>query len=158
MTASDSSADPRAELARQLAQLLAESNLSEVELTDGDLRIRLARTLAAPVAVAPAPVLTVPVAHAAAIPAAPAHEDNPLLSHPGLITSPMVGVVYTSPEPDAPPFVHIGETVAEGTTLLLIEAMKVFNPITAPRAGRVTRIMVANGAPVEYGEPLLVIE
>lgn len=155
MTASDSSFDPRAALARQLAQLLAESNLSEVELTDGDLRIRLARTLSAPVAVAPATVHSVP---AAPIPAAPAHEENSLLSHPGLVTSPMVGVVYTSPEPSTPPFVQVGETVAEGATLLLIEAMKVFNPITAPRAGRVTRILVANGAPVEYGEPLLLIE
>lgn len=158
MTASDSSADPRAELARQLARLLAESNLSEVELTDGDLRIRLARTLLAPVAVAPATVHSMPVAPTAPIPAAPAPEENTLLSHPGLVTSPMVGVVYTSPEPSAPPFVQVGETVSEGTTLLLIEAMKVFNPITAPRAGRVTRVLVANGAPVEYGEPLLLIE
>ncbi|MCH8835449.1 MAG: acetyl-CoA carboxylase biotin carboxyl carrier protein, partial [Proteobacteria bacterium] len=74
------------------------------------------------------------------------------------VTAPMVGVVYTAPEPDEPPFVNVGDTVAEGQTLLLIEAMKVFNPITAPRAGKVARILIGSGTPVEFGEPLLIIE
>ena len=78
--------------------------------------------------------------------------------HPGAITSPMVGVAYLTPEPSAPPFVSVGQSVAAGETLLLIEAMKTFNQIKAPRAGTVTRILVSNGAPVEYGEPLLILD
>lgn len=158
MTVSNTSSDPRAELVRQLALLLAETNLSEIEVTDGDLHIRVARTLSAPPPTAAVATLVPTAPLPASVPGLPAHEDNAHLSHPGLITSPMVGVVYTSPEPDAPPFASVGDTVAEGATLLLIEAMKVFNPITAPRSGRVIRVFVANGAPVEYGEPLLVIE
>src|SRR5512147_358231 len=126
MSPSNTPADPRAELVRQLALLLAETNLSEIEMTDGALHIRVARS-APPQPPAALSLPAVPLAPA--IPAAPAHEDNAHLSHPGLITSPMVGVVYTSPEPNAAVFVNVGEMVAEGATLLLIEAMKVFNPI-----------------------------
>lgn len=142
-----------AALVRELALLLDETNLTEIELVDGELRIRVARTAFAPMAPASYPHVS-DTATAAATP----REDAAPAPHPGLITSPMVGVVYTSPEPSLPAFVNVGDTVAEGTTLLLIEAMKVFNPITAPRAGRVASIFVTNGSPVEYGEPLLVIE
>ena len=143
-----------AALVRELALLLDETNLTEIDLTDGDLRIRVARTSFPPLAAAAA----APLLHAGDAPAAAVREDAAPPAHPGLITSPMVGVVYTSSEPSAPAFVNVGDMVAEGATLLLIEAMKVFNPITAPRAGRVARVFVANGSPVEYGEPLLVIE
>ncbi|MBM3952949.1 MAG: acetyl-CoA carboxylase biotin carboxyl carrier protein, partial [Rhodospirillales bacterium] len=78
--------------------------------------------------------------------------------HPGVVKSPMVGVAYTAPDPATPPFIRVGDQVAEGQTLLLIEAMKVFNPIKAPRAGKVARIFIASGTPVEYGEPLVLIE
>lgn len=156
MTAPPSTPDPRAELVRQLALLLAETDLSEIELTDGGLQIRIARN-SPPVASAAIAAPTIPAA-TAVTPPAPPQEENAHLSHPGLITSPMVGVVYTSPEPNAPAFVAVGDKVAAGATLLLIEAMKVFNPITAPRAGRIIQIFVTNGTPVEYGEPLLVIE
>ncbi|HEC14773.1 MAG TPA: acetyl-CoA carboxylase biotin carboxyl carrier protein, partial [Rhodospirillales bacterium] len=78
--------------------------------------------------------------------------------HPGVVVSPMVGMAYTSPDPDTPPYVKVGDQVSEGDTLLLIEAMKVFNPIKAPRAGKVTRILIDTGTPVEFGEPLLIIE
>jgi Biotin carboxyl carrier protein len=160
MTSPPSTPDPRAELVRQLALLLTETDLNEIELTDGALQIRVARSTPPPVPIAAAgAAISATIAPATAIaPSAPAQEENPHLSHPGLVTSPMVGVVYTSPEPDAPAFAGVGDTVAVGATLLLIEAMKVFNPITAPRAGRVIRMFVTNGTPVEYGEPLLVIE
>lgn len=143
-------------LVRELALLLDETNLTEIEVDDGELRIRVARTPAATAAVAPSPFVQLTAEPAPGT--TPPRDDNALLSHPGLITSPMVGVAYTTAEPSAPPFVNVGDTVTEGTTLLLIEAMKVFNPITAPRAGRVTQVLVSNGSPVEFGEPLLVIE
>jgi acetyl-CoA carboxylase biotin carboxyl carrier protein len=94
------------------------------------------------------------VAHAAAAPATPAD----LSSHPGAVKAPMVGVVYFSPEPGAPSFIKVGDVVSEGQTLLLIEAMKTFNPVKAPRAGKVTHLLVENSAPVEYGEALVIIE
>jgi acetyl-CoA carboxylase biotin carboxyl carrier protein len=107
------------------------------------------------------PPLPVQRQEAAPAPAAPAEtvsESEEFAGHPGVITSPMVGVVYTSESPDAPPFVKVGDSVTEGQTLLLIEAMKVFNPIVAPRSGKVARILVVGGVPVEFGEPLIVIE
>ncbi|NJO67635.1 MAG: acetyl-CoA carboxylase biotin carboxyl carrier protein [Rhodospirillales bacterium] len=157
MSTGDNPSESSAELVRALALLLNETNMTEIEYTRGDLHIRVARTVPAVM-----PAASVPPAPGfvdVAVPAAvPVREDNAFQNHPGLITSPMVGVVYTSPEPSAPNFAVIGETVKEGQTLLLIEAMKVFNPITAPRSGRLLRVFVSNGAPVEYGEPLLVIE
>jgi acetyl-CoA carboxylase biotin carboxyl carrier protein len=138
-------------LVRELANLLTETGLSEIEYALGELRVRVARSLQ-PAAVA------APPHPAAAVPSAAAKEADALLDHPGLITSPMVGVVYTTAEPSSPPFVKVGDAVEAGATLLLIEAMKVFNPIKAPRAGVVTRVLVSNGVPVEYGEPLIVIE
>jgi acetyl-CoA carboxylase biotin carboxyl carrier protein len=137
-------------LVRQLAELLDETGLSEIEVEDGDRKVRVARNLTAgpaPAAVAlpvPAPVAAAPVP--AAAPAANA------------VKSPMVGTVYLSAEPGSKPFASVGDTVAEGDTMVIIEAMKVMNPIPAPRAGKVTQVLVENGQPVEFDQPLLVIE
>ena len=138
----------------RLAELLQRTGLTEIEVCQGETRIRVAKQH--PPAVEYAVPPSAPVAHAALAPAlaAPATEAQ----HPGTITSPMVGTVYLAAEPTAPPFVSAGDTVKEGQTLLIIEAMKVMNAIRAPRAGRVVRIFVENSAPVEYGEPLLVLE
>lgn len=145
------------ETIRALAALLAESDLSEIEIAGTKGHIRLARQRTAPSAVptpstagAPAAVAVAP----AAAKAAATGEAEPQ----GAVKSPMVGIVYLAPEPGAPPFVTAGQAVTEGQTLLLIEAMKTFNQIKAPRAGTVTKILVAAGAPVEYGEPLLILE
>ncbi len=141
------------ELIRQLATLLTETDLSEIEVEHADLRIRVARTVsAAPVAYQ----VAAPQAAAAAAPAAPAEVS--LVGHPGTVPSPMVGTAYRSPEPGAKTFVEIGDSVREGQTLLIVEAMKTMNQIPAPRAGKIKAIMVIDGQPVEYGEPLLIIE
>lgn len=150
--------DPEA--IRELAKILRETDLSEIELVEKDSRIRVVRsvTVAPPVAMAaPAPVAAMPAPPPAAGPAAAPVAADPA-THPGAVTSPMVGVAYLSPEPGAPPFIQVGAKVAQGQTLLLIEAMKTFNQIRAPKAGTVTRILVENGTPVEFGEPLVVIE
>ena len=146
------------DLVRELANLIADTDLSEIEVEKGDLRIRVARVIqaavtvpvAAPAALAPAPVVAPPpAASEAAKPSAP---------HPGAVLSPMVGTAYRKPSPDAKAFVEIGSKVQAGDKVLLVEAMKTFNEIVAPRAGTVTAIYVEDGTPVEYGEPLLVIE
>lgn len=142
---------------RELAQILRDTDLTEIELVDGEARLRLVRQaiVAAPV-MQQMPVAAAPVAAApAAVAVAPEALDA---DHPGAVTSPMVGVAYLSPEPGAAQFVTVGAKVAQGQTLLLIEAMKTFNQIKAPRAGTVTRILVESGMPVEYGEPLMIIE
>jgi acetyl-CoA carboxylase biotin carboxyl carrier protein len=150
------------ELVRELATLIAETDLTEIEVEKGDLRIRVARTVTATVTVpmaAPAPAVpaALPVARPpAAGDAAPG--GQPPASHPGAITSPMVGTAYRKPSPEAKPFIEVGARVAVGDKLLLIEAMKTFNEIAAPRAGTVTAIFIEDGQPVEFGEPLLVIE
>ncbi|OKH86988.1 acetyl-CoA carboxylase biotin carboxyl carrier protein [Thalassospira sp. TSL5-1] len=138
---------------RQLAELLDETNLTEIEVADGDNKIRVARQ-GTTYAAAPAPVAAAPVA--AAAPTAASSGD--LSSHPGCVKSPMVGVVYFAPEPGAAPFITAGSTVAEGQTLMLIEAMKTFNPIRAPKAGKISQIIATDGNPVEYDEPLVIIE
>ena len=140
-------------LVRQLAELLDETKLSEIEVEDGGRKIRVVRALtaAAPVAIA-APVAAAPVATAPAPIAAPAGD------HPGTVKSPMVGTAYLSPNPDAATFVSVGGTVAQGDTILIIEAMKVMNPILAPRGGKVTAVLVGSGQPVEFDQPLVVIE
>jgi acetyl-CoA carboxylase biotin carboxyl carrier protein len=147
------------DLVRELATLLADTDLTEIEVEKGDLRIRVARTITA--------TMTVPVASPAAgvpaaVPAPPPHSlaapSAPAGPPPGAITSPMVGTAYRKPSPDAKSFVEVGSRVEVGDKLLLIEAMKTFNDIVAPRAGTVTAIFVEDGQPVEYGEPLLVIE
>jgi acetyl-CoA carboxylase biotin carboxyl carrier protein len=151
--------DPEA--IRALAQILRDTDLNEIELSDqagSKLRVARAAPVAAPVvqyAAAPAPAAAAPVA---ATPAAAPAEAAITASTAGAITSPMVGVAYLAPEPGAAPFITLGATVAAGQTVLLIEAMKTFNQIKAPKAGKVTRILVESGAPVEYGAPLLVIE
>ena len=149
------------ELIRELAQLLEETGLTEIEVGDGDRRIRVARGLTGVVASAVLPALAAAgTAAAAAVPAssAAARPAKAEAGHPGAVTSPMVGTVYLSPEPGAPPFVQVGDTVRDGQTLFIIEAMKVMNPIRAPRGGRVAQILVEGGAPVEYGEVLLILE
>jgi acetyl-CoA carboxylase biotin carboxyl carrier protein len=139
---------------RGLAELLNDTGLSEIEVEQHGLRIRIARNLTVSAAVA-APAGYAPAAaphHAA--PAAPAHDEN----HPGTLKSPMVGTVYRSPEPGAATFVEVGSAVKQGQTVLIIEAMKTMNHIPAPRAGTVKAILVENEQPVEYGEALMIIE
>jgi acetyl-CoA carboxylase biotin carboxyl carrier protein len=138
-----------AALVRELAGLLKETDLSEIELQDGDRRIRVVRQLAAAI---PTVVAAAPIAPEAPAPVADASK------HPGMVPSPMVGTAYLASEPSKPDFVSIGSHVKEGDTLMIIEAMKVMNPILAPRGGTITRIFIANAQPVEYGEPLVVIE
>ena len=150
--ATKSPIDP--ELVRELAQLLNETDLTEIEVEKGDLRVRVARTITATVQVPAAPVA---VAAQPALLAAPA-DAKPAAAHPGTVPSPMVGTAYRRPSPDSKPFVEIGSMVKVGDRVLLVEAMKTFNDIVAPRAGKVVAIMVEDGQPVEYGEPLLVIE
>jgi len=149
------------ELIRELARLLEETGLTEIEVGDGDRRIRVARGLTGVVAsaVLPAPAAAGTAAPvAAATTAAAARPAKAEAGHPGAVTSPMVGTVYLSPEPGAPPFVQVGDTVRDGQTLFIVEAMKVMNPTRAPRGGRVAQILVESGAPVEYGEVLLILE
>ena len=149
----DPTIDIDSELVRTLASLLAETGLSEIEYAVGDRRIRVARNAVAVGHAAPGPG----VAPSAAGPASAAAEPAPA-EHPGAIKAPMVGTVYLAPQPEAPPFVKLGELVAEGQVVLIIEAMKVMNQIHAPRAGRLARILVEDGAPVEYGEALMILE
>ena len=137
---------------RQLAELLDDTNLTEIEVAAGDNRIRVARQ---GTMVAAAPAVT-PAAPAASAPAVAAPSDA--ASHPGAVKSPMVGVVYFAPEPGAAPFISVGASIAEGQTLMLIEAMKTFNPIRAPKSGKITQIIATDGHPVEYDEPLIIIE
>jgi acetyl-CoA carboxylase biotin carboxyl carrier protein len=136
---------------RALAAVLTETGLSEIEIVEKDSRIRVVRA-GAPSTVTVAPIAAAPLP----MPVAAAPRDES--SHPGAVTSPMVGVAYLSSEPGSPPFVTVGQAVAAGQTLLLIEAMKTFNQIKAPKAGTVARILVANSTPVEYGEVLMILE
>ena len=140
---------------RTLAALLTETGLAEIEIAEKDSRIRVVRAGATAATAFAAPAVTGPAAAPATAP--PAAEAD-LAAHPGAVTSPMVGVAYLCPEPGAPVFVTQGQQVAAGQTLLLIEAMKTFNQIKAPKAGTLTRILVANGSPVEYGEVLMIVE
>jgi len=149
--------DPEA--IRALAQILKDTDLTEIELVEKDSRIRVARQMPAPVAAPPNWAPPVVAAPPPAIAAAAAPAEAALdAKHPGLVTSPMVGVAYLSPEPGQPPFVTPGARVEQGQTLLLIEAMKTFNQIRAPKSGTVLRILIETGTPVEYGEPLLIVE
>ncbi|WP_159999759.1 acetyl-CoA carboxylase biotin carboxyl carrier protein [Roseomonas sp. 18066] len=144
---------------RALAQILRDTDLTEIELADGESRLRVTRSVTVTqTVVAAAPAAAAPVAAAAAAPAAAPAAAELSASSPGVVASPMVGVAYLAPEPGAAPFITLGAKVAAGQTLLLIEAMKTFNQIKAPKAGTVTRILIESGSPVEYGEPLLVVE
>ena len=145
---------------RDLAELLSDTGLSEIELAEGDRKVRLVRTAPQVHAqVIPAPAAAHAPVHAPANMPEPAaeHRADPA-KHPGVVKSPMMGVAYLSAEPGAAPYVSVGQTVEAGATLLLIEAMKTFNQIKAPRAGTIRQIFVAPGAPVEFDEPLLIIE
>jgi acetyl-CoA carboxylase biotin carboxyl carrier protein len=149
--------DPEA--VRALANILADTGLTEIEIEGKEGRIRVVR---APAQMVQAPAVTVPVVAAAAAPApqaaAPSVTPDDFAHHPGAVLSPMVGIAYLSPEPGAAPFITVGQSVAAGQTLLLIEAMKTFNQIKAAKSGIVTRILISPGSPVEYGEPLLIVE
>ncbi len=140
------------DLIRDLAALLKETELSEIEIEQDDLRIRVARTLS-------------PAGQVAAVAVAPADSTSPSgtetgdpASNPGAVKSPMVGTVYLSPSPGAAAFAPVGTQVSEGQTVLIVEAMKTMNHIPAPRAGKVTSVLVDNGSPVEFGEPVMIIE
>ncbi len=142
------------ELVRNLTRLLEENNLTEIEYGRDGWHIRVGRGGGVTVSESRRGNLD---PQDAAAPGA-LESAAPDIDLANAVTSPMVGVVFTGPEPDAPPFINAGDEVTEGQTLLLIEAMKVFNPITAPNDGRVTEILITNGAPVEFGEPLLILE
>ena len=146
------------ELVRQLATLLDDTNLTEIEVEDGDRKVRVARNVhaAAPaVNYAPAPAATAPVA----APATPSETGaSAPASTANAVKSPMVGTAYLAPNPEAKPFVSVGQKVAAGDTLIIIEAMKVMNPIVAPSAGTVTAILIESGQPVEFDQPLVVVE
>jgi acetyl-CoA carboxylase biotin carboxyl carrier protein len=144
------------ELVRKMADLLDETGLSEIEYGQDGLTIRVAKNLnVTQVSALPPTDAASPLA---APPSAEASVDAEMAVHPGTIASPMVGVAFTSPDPTSPAFIQVGDEITKGQTLFLIEAMKVFNPILAPHAGRVTRVFIENETPVEYGEPLAIIE
>ena len=146
-------------LVRELAELLNETGLTEIEVEDDDRKIRVSRgavASAAPVyAAAPAPAAAAAPAPVAAAPSEPAAPAGPDMTN--AVKSPMVGTCYLTPEPGAAPFIAVGKPVKEGDTLLIVEAMKVMNPITAPRSGTVSAILVDNAQPVEFDQPLVVI-
>jgi len=146
----------------EIAEIMAETGLTEVELKQGDSTLRLSKTSG--VAAAPAMVAAAPVAAPVATPApgipAPATEApaESAADHPGTVTSPMVGTVYLAPQPGADNFVKAGDSVNEGDTLMIIEAMKVMNPLPAPRSGTIKALLVSDAQPVEFGDPLIIIE
>ena len=148
------------ELVRQLAAVLDETNLTEIEVEDGDRKVRVARKVnAAPVAyAAPAPIAAAPLA-AAAVPASmPSDPASITPAHENAVKSPMVGTAYLDAEPGAKPFIAVGSQVKAGDTLVIVEAMKVMNPIAAPHGGTVKAILIENGQPVEFDQPLVVVE
>lgn len=142
---------------RQLAEILVETDLTEIEYESESSRVRVARNVQM-VATIPAtqtisaPTLSTPV------PSSTTPAETDFHSHPGAVKSPMVGTVYSAPEPGAAAFIKVGDTISIGQTLLIIEAMKVLNPIKALKAGKITHILFAEAQPVEYGEPLLIVE
>jgi acetyl-CoA carboxylase biotin carboxyl carrier protein len=151
--ATASSSDTR--LVRELADVLIETGLTEIEMERGDLKIRVVKqAAAAPATVYAAPPMATPAATSASAVSSPA---APAESRGDAIKSPMVGTVYLQAQPGAAPFARAGDTVSEGQTILLIEAMKTMNPIVAPRAGKIVEILVSDSQPVEYGEPLAII-
>jgi len=145
-------------LIRELALLLDETSLSEIEIERAGLRVRVARNISVAASVPAAYAPTVHAAPASVAAAAPAAVAADLSKHPGVVPSPMVGTAYWSPEPGAKPFVEVGSKVSAGQTLVIIEAMKTMNQIPSPRAGTVTQILIEDGQPVEFGEPMMIIE
>jgi acetyl-CoA carboxylase biotin carboxyl carrier protein len=157
MSKSDNTGDPpdpkiEAKMIRDLAAILSETGLSEIEIEKAGLRLRVARQIQVTAQHAPM------AGHVAPAAAPVTAKSSDVSAHPGLVSSPMVGTAYVAPSPGAAPFVKIGDMVAEGQTLLIIEAMKTMNQIQATRAGRVTQIIISDGQPVEFGEPLMIIE
>jgi acetyl-CoA carboxylase biotin carboxyl carrier protein len=146
-----------ADLVRQLAELLTQNALTEIEVEDGDRRIVVKRQVNVAAAV-PAAAPPPPAAAASPPPPPAPAQDVPAAAHPGAVKSPMVGTVYLSGEPGSKPFVSPGEAVKEGDTLVIVEAMKVMNPITAPRAGIVRQVLVVDAQPVEFDQPLVIVE
>jgi acetyl-CoA carboxylase biotin carboxyl carrier protein len=143
---------------RQLAAILSETDLSEIEYEDDGRRIRVARHISGTVVSAPT-MTSMPMGGVTErVVSSESVENTDYSKHPGVVKSPMVGTVYVAPEPGAAPFVKVGDTVSVGQTLIIIEAMKVMNPIKAPRAGKITHILIQDGSPVEFGEPLMIIE
>jgi len=158
LAAKTAAASNEASFVKELADILDQAGLVELEYETEAVAIRLSRvTAAAPVAaasVAAAPVAAAPAAIAEPVAELPANPAD----HPGAVKSPMVGTIYTAPEPDAPAFITEGATVTAGQTLFIVEAMKVMNPITAPKAGTVVKIFVQNAQPIEFGEALVIVE
>ena len=152
MSKPEDAGDPlEGKMIRDLAAILQETGLSEIEIEKAGLRVRVARQMqmvAAQFAPAAAGAGSGPIAA----------KTSDVSSHPGLVASPMVGTAYVAPSPESPPFVKIGDMIKEGQTLLIIEAMKTMNQIPAPRSGRITQIIISDGQPVEFGEPLMIIE
>jgi acetyl-CoA carboxylase biotin carboxyl carrier protein len=155
-TSAQNTQSPELSLIRSLADILNETGLTEIELDHKGAKVRVSKsvTVSASVSSHSAPMHHAPAAPAVAAPAAAV----PLAENPGTVKSPMVGTCYLAPSPGAANFVDVGSTVKQGQTVLIIEAMKTMNQIAAPRAGKVTAILVDNGQPLEFGEPLLVIE
>jgi acetyl-CoA carboxylase biotin carboxyl carrier protein len=147
-------ADIDGELVKKLADLLDETRLTEIEYAVGEFRLRVTRTPAPVQGYAPAPA----AAPAALAPAAEAEAETDPALHPGAVASPMVGTVYLSPQPGSAPFVRVGDTISAGQTLLIIEAMKVMNQIKAPKSGKLTRILVSDSTPVEFGQAVMILD
>ena len=149
---------PDSKTIKEIAELLNDTGLSEIEVETGDLRIRVARQATAVTATVPAPVATAPAAAPTPATDAPAPAPSNAADHPGAVKSPMVGTAYLAPEPGAAEFIKVGDQVSAGQTLVIIEAMKTMNPIAAPKAGKIVDIIVANEQPVEFDEVLVIIE
>ena len=158
MTAKDAkpSAFTESQVIRELADLLNETGLSEIEIEKSGLRVRVARQISLTASAVAAPAAAPAAAAAAPVAAEPTGTDA--ARHPGALKSPMVGTAYRAPEPGAAPFIEVGSRVNQGDTVAIIEAMKTMNSIPAPKAGTVTAVLFENGQPVEFGEPLLIIE
>lgn len=162
---SKASAPINTKLVRDLAKILRDTELTEIEVEHGELKLRIARQIqAAPVVQASVPMAAPAAAAPVAAPAPAAPPETPapqdatdMSAHPGVVTSPMVGTVYLRSNPDADAFAKVGDTVKQGDTILLVEAMKTFNPITAEKGGKIAEILVEDGQPVEYGEPLFIL-
>ena len=151
-------------LVRELAEILTDTDLSEIEIEKGTLRIKVARNISNMVSVSSAPQAPVNMQSAAPAPVASIAEattstpKSDIFNHPGTVKSPMVGTAYIRPSPDAAPFFKTGDSIKEGDTILLVEAMKTFNPIAAPKSGVLSQVLVEDAQPVEFGEPLFVID
>ena len=151
---------PDSKTIKEIAELLNDTGLSEIEVETGDVRIRVARQATAVTATipAPTPVAASPIAAPAPAAEAPTPAPTNAADHPGAVKSPMVGTAYLAPEPGASEFIKVGDQVSAGQTLVIIEAMKTMNPIAAPKAGKIVDIIVANEQPVEFDEVLVIIE